>query len=136
MARHADQHTSGGSDGRQRQAHVRVRPQAALRAPAGPLHRPRRAHLHRPHPGRPGAHAYALLRTILGTAVADDVIAVNPCRVRGAGQAKRARTIRPASLGELEALVKALPERYRLMVLLAAWCALRFGELAELRRAD
>jgi len=82
------------------------------------------------------AHSYALLRTILGTAVADDVIPVNPCRVRGAGQAKRARTIRPASLGELEALVKALPERYRLMALLAAWCAMRFGELAELRRAD
>ncbi len=82
------------------------------------------------------AHSYALLRTILGTAVADDVIPVNPCRVRGAGQAKRARTIRAASLGELETLVKALPERYRLMALLAAWCALRFGELAELRRAD
>ncbi len=30
----------------------------------------------------------------------------------------------------------ALPGRYRLMALLAAWCALRFGELAELRRSD
>ena len=29
-----------------------------------------------------------------------------------------------------------MPPRYRLMVLLAAWCGLRFGELAELRRAD
>ena len=29
-----------------------------------------------------------------------------------------------------------MPGRYRLMVLLAAWCALRFGELAELRRSD
>ena len=29
-----------------------------------------------------------------------------------------------------------MPERYRLMTLLAAWCALRFGELAELRRGD
>src|SRR5258707_6276801 len=82
------------------------------------------------------AHAYSLLRTILNTAVADDLIPVNPCRVRGAGQSKRARTIRPASLSELEALAAAMPARYRLMVLLAAWCALRFGELAELRRAD
>jgi integrase len=32
--------------------------------------------------------------------------------------------------------VKALPGRYRLMALMAAWCALRFGELAELRRSD
>ena len=36
----------------------------------------------------------------------------------------------------LEILTKAMPERYRLMVLLASWCALRFGELAELRRGD
>jgi integrase len=32
--------------------------------------------------------------------------------------------------------VEAMPERYRLMVLLAAWCGLRFGELTELRRHD
>jgi integrase len=82
------------------------------------------------------AHAYSLLRTILRTAVDDEVIPANPCRVRGAGQVKRAREIRPASLAELEALVKAIPARYRLMVLLAAWCAMRFGELAELRRGD
>ena len=29
-----------------------------------------------------------------------------------------------------------MPERYRLMVLFASWCALRFGELVELRRRD
>ena len=44
--------------------------------------------------------------------------------------------VRPATLAELEALTEAMPERYRLMVLLAAWCALRFGELTELRRGD
>jgi integrase len=82
------------------------------------------------------AHAYSLLRTILNTAVADDLIPVNPCRVRGAGSAKRERQIKPASIGELEALVTAMPARYKLMVLLAAWCAMRFGELAELRRSD
>jgi integrase len=49
---------------------------------------------------------------------------------------RRARKIREASLAELEAITRAMPERYRLMVLLAAWCALRFGELAELRRSD
>jgi integrase len=32
--------------------------------------------------------------------------------------------------------VDSLPERYKLMALLAAWCAMRFGELAELRRGD
>ena len=94
---------------------------AKLRAETGPTQR---------------ARAYSLLRTILNTAVLDDVIPVSPCRVRGAGVAKTARDIRPASLPELEALAAAMPPRYRLMVLLAAWCALRFGELAELRRSD
>lgn len=82
------------------------------------------------------AHAYGLLRTIMHSAVSDELIGANPCRVRGAGSAKRARKIRPASLPELEALTNAMPERYQLVILFAAWCALRFGELAELRRSD
>jgi integrase len=82
------------------------------------------------------AHAYGLLRTILGTAVTDDVIPANPCRVRGGGSSRRVKQIRAATLPELAALAEAMPPRFRLMVLLAAWCALRFGELAELRRAD
>ncbi len=60
----------------------------------------------------------------------------NPCHVRGGGNSKRVKKIRPATLPELEALTLAMPERYRLMVLLAAWCGLRFGELTELRRGD
>ena len=82
------------------------------------------------------AHAYALLRTVMHTAVADDVISANPCRVRGAGQTKRVKKIVPATLAELEALTTEMPERYQLLVLFAAWCGLRFGELAELRRSD
>ncbi len=82
------------------------------------------------------AHAYGLLRTIMTTAVADEVVAANPCRIRGAGTARTRHQTRVATLPELEVIVAAMPARYRLMVLLAAWCGLRFGELAELRRAD
>ena len=82
------------------------------------------------------AHAYGLLRTILGQAVHDGEIAANPAHIRGAGNAKRVHKIKPASLPELETLTKAMPAKYRVMVLLAAWCGLRFGELAELRRKD
>ncbi|WP_448072343.1 tyrosine-type recombinase/integrase [Georgenia yuyongxinii] len=82
------------------------------------------------------AHAYSLLRTISLTAVSEDVINASPCRVRGAGNSKRVKKIEPATLAELEALTKAMPERLRAMVMLAAWCAMRFGELAELRRKD
>ncbi len=89
-------------------------------------------------PDRPTvrAHAYSLLRTILNTAVADDLVTANPCRVRSAGQAKRAVRIKPATLAELEAIVSAMPDRHKLLVLLASWCGLRYGELAELRRRD
>jgi integrase len=82
------------------------------------------------------AHAYGQLRTILNTAVTDEKIAANPCRIRGAGSAKRVITVEPASPEELDIIVATVPERYRLMVLFASWCALRFGESIELRRKD
>ncbi len=83
------------------------------------------------------AHAYGLLRSILGAAVQDQLIPVNPCHIRGAGNSRRVHKIKPATLDELAVLVANMsPARYRLMTLLASWCALRFGELAELRRGD
>jgi integrase len=82
------------------------------------------------------SHAYGLLRTILAGAVQDRLVDLNPCHIRGAGNSKRVHKIKPATLDELEEIVKAMPKRYRVMTLLAAWCALRFGELAELRRKD
>jgi integrase len=82
------------------------------------------------------AHAYGLLRTILATAQHDGLIAANPCHIRGAGNSKRVHKIKPLTLPELEALTAAMPQRYQAMTLLAAWCGLRFGELAELRRSD
>ena len=77
-----------------------------------------------------------MLRTILGQAVRDELIRSTPCHISGGGNAKRVKKIKPATLAELEAVVGAMPERYRVMVLLASWCGLRFGELAELRRGD
>ena len=51
-------------------------------------------------------------------------------------RSKRVKKVRPPALPELEALVAAMPDRYQVMTLLAAWCGLRFGELTELRRSD
>lgn len=82
------------------------------------------------------AHSYSLLRTILGSAVQDRRLDANPCHIRGAGNVNRARSIEPATLAQLETIVSAMPGKYRPMVLLASWCALRFGELIELRRRD
>jgi hypothetical protein len=55
------------------------------------------------------------------TAVDDQLIAVSPCVIRGAGRSRRARSIRPATLDELSSIVSAMPERLQLMVL----CAVR-----------
>jgi integrase len=82
------------------------------------------------------SHAYGLLRTIMGTATSDGKISLNPCVIRAAGSTKRVHKIRPATLQELEAITNAMPVQYQAMILLASWCALRFGELTELRRKD
>jgi len=82
------------------------------------------------------SHAYALLRTILATAVTDEKIPLNPAHIRGAGSAKRIKNVEPATLDELATIAAEMPERYRLMVVFASWTALRFGELIELRRKD
>jgi integrase len=82
------------------------------------------------------SHAYSLLRTIMASAVVDEIIDANPCRIVGAGRAKRVHKIRPASVEELATLTAEMPERLQLMVTLASWCALRFGETVELRVGD
>ena len=82
------------------------------------------------------AHSYGLLNAIMNSAVADRKTTTSPCVIRGAGTSRRVKKIRPASLAELEALTKAMPAQYQALVLMAAWCALRFGELTELRRKD
>lgn len=82
------------------------------------------------------AHVYVLLSGILKTAVEDNLITASPCTIKGAGRVKRTRKIKPATVDELAVIVEHMPPRYRLLVHLAAWCALRYGELAELRRKD
>lgn len=85
------------------------------------------------------SQAYSLLRTIFTSAASErphPLIPYNPAHIRGAGNTTRLHKVGPASLAELETIVEELPERYKLMALLAAWCAMRFGELTELRRKD
>lgn len=82
------------------------------------------------------AHAYTLLRTIMATALEDRLISANPCHIRGASYVRRRKRIEPATFEQLATIVEHVPDRYRAMVLLATFCALRFGELSELRRGD
>jgi integrase len=78
--------------------------------------------------------AYRLLRCILNVAIDDEKIRVNPCRIAGAG--KESAPERPvASTEQVLAIADSIEPRYRALVILAAFCALRFGELAGLRRS-
>jgi integrase len=88
--------------------------------------------LHRRHAAT-ADDTYRLLRAILNTAKADHQIAENPCQVKGAGQVRSPE--RPvASVHELAVAVEAVPERFRLALLLSAWCQLRRGEVLALQR--
>jgi integrase len=76
--------------------------------------------------------AYRLLAQIMKAAAQDEAIVRSPVAVKGAAKEKHERAV--ATVAEVGALSEAVPERHKAMVLLAAWCALRFGELAALRR--
>jgi integrase len=89
--------------------------------------------------GRPGpstvAKAYRTLSNILRTAVADNLIAGNPCNEKGAG-VERATEIRVATPAEIAALVNLILPRYRALVLTAAYAGCRWSELAGLRQRN
>jgi integrase len=80
--------------------------------------------------------AYRFLRTIGLAAVDDGILDVNPVRVKGAGKPSKRRSIDPLTPAQVREIADAMPERWRLGVLLGAWCALRSGEVRELRRKD
>ena len=85
---------------------------------------------------RANSKAYGLLRAIMNSAVDEDLIEASPVHIRGAGYQPKRHRLEPASIEELDVVVENMPERWRLMVLLASWCALRYGEIAEMRRKD
>jgi hypothetical protein len=70
---------------------------------------------------------------ILNTAVDDELIRRNPCRIAGAGQ-DTADERPTATLDEVFRIASAIQPRYRLLVWLACFASLRFGELIGLRR--
>lgn len=81
------------------------------------------------------AKAYRLLRAVLNTAVDDELIRRNPCRIKGAGQEHADR--RPiATVEQVFQIAGMVPARFRALVLVAAFTSLRYGELVALRRRD
>ena len=79
------------------------------------------------------AKAYRLLRRILNVAVEAGYLPRNPAAIKGAGL-ERAAEMRHVSILQLHALAEAVPGRYRVLVLVAGYGGLRWGELVGLRR--
>ncbi len=80
------------------------------------------------------AKSYRLLRTILNTAVEDELLVRNPCMIRGAGVERTPE--RPvATIEQVYQIAEAIEPCYRMLVLLATFTGLRFGELSALTRA-
>jgi integrase len=89
--------------------------------------------------GGPGslvpAKCYRLLRAILATATDDELLARNPCLLKGAGAERT--TERPiASPAQVWELVDGVDDRFRALVLIAGFLGLRLGEILGLQRRD
>ncbi|MGO9155890.1 tyrosine-type recombinase/integrase [Mycobacterium sp.] len=86
---------------------------------------------------RRNSHAYGLLHAVLATAVTDGLIPSNPCHIKGVMNPARKREPIILSVAEVAELADAIrPERLKALVLLSAWCGVRWGEVSELRRKD
>jgi integrase len=81
------------------------------------------------------AKAYRLLHVIFETAVDDQMVRRNPCRIEGAGKEDSPER-EVVSLPVVFAIADALPVRYRAMALLATFASMRWGELVGLRREN
>lgn len=77
-------------------------------------------------------HIHGLLSTILRAAVDDGYLAKNPCARTAPGKGRRA-AIKPRTVEQVQALIDAMPERYRIAAILGAGCGLRVGEVLGLR---
>lgn len=81
-------------------------------------------------------HAYALLRSVYRSAVAAQLVATNPVVLERVNARPKPAEVELLTAADVGRLADAMPDRHRLAVLLAAWCGLRFGEVAALRRRD
>jgi integrase len=82
-------------------------------------------------------HQYELVRAIFNSVVDDEYRDVSPVRIKGAAKVIRKPMPDLPTPAQVHALADAMPsEKYRIMVLVSAWCGLRFGESTELRRKD
>ena len=81
------------------------------------------------------AKAYRLLHSIFTTAVDDRMVKRNPCHIKGASK-ETSPERHVLDVQQVYAVANVVSPRYRMLILMASFTTLRFGELAALRRRD
>ena len=82
------------------------------------------------------AKSYRLLRAVLMTAAEDRIIPRNPCRIRGGGDEKPLERPVLTIAQVLDLADRMAARRFRVLILLAIFASLRWGEAIALRRCD
>ncbi len=82
------------------------------------------------------SHAYQLLHAICATAINDELLTSNPCKITGATPVKRDHDPVVPDVDEITVIADNIEPKFKALVLISAWCGLRFGEVTELRRKD
>jgi integrase len=80
--------------------------------------------------------AYVLVHAVLSTAVSDGHLPANPAQIRGAGTTSAKKQAVILDVTEVGELADTIDERFKALILISAWCGLRWGEVSELRRND
>lgn len=83
------------------------------------------------------AHVYGLLHAICATAVSDGLLTSNPANLKGVMNPPAKRAAKILDVDDIAELANVIrPERLKCLVLISAWCGLRWGEVIELQRRD
>ena len=79
--------------------------------------------------------AYRHLKAILNTAVEDEILARNPCSIKGAGSDRSAERV-PPTTEQVRSLMEAMPAHLQAAVVIACALPIRRNEVLGLQRRD
>jgi integrase len=80
--------------------------------------------------------AYTLMFSVMKRAVSDGIIPVNPCKIVGARSASTGKRVGSPNVDELWLIAENIDQRFRFLILISGYCALRFSEAVALRKKD
>lgn len=79
---------------------------------------------------------YDFMKSVFKSAVEDELIPANPCKVTGGSKASTEVEVKAPTDAELQIIIDEMPEDLKHVVLIAAAAGLRWGEIAPLTPED